>query len=509
MGFTLSVPDKDYRIDSLGAVGPQMPTDPSTFAGTGTAIGTGVVGGAAATARTVDDALPAFTRLGVSPGDQQGGNLYAQDSTADAVMNAPHMDTSPLPKGPLAEQIQAVQNWAKADPTTQGRGARLLGSTARGITILGTGTLFGGPVAGAGTLATVEGYNTFRDVQEGANPVDQNTAVKMAGVTAAVNFAGAFLPLHIGGGAARGLAGLGMNAEITGNAALATSLFGAARAAATVAANPVARLGTAAVINTGFGVTDRYVTSQILADAGYKDMAAQYAPMDGESLSADFVMGLAFGAHAEIAPHVEAMKDRLASGAAPVDAIPPPSMVEAALASRRQDMLARNGAGVPIDPMHANVDTRLQDAALADLLRGREVSVAPEDARAITEGALPDPARGAINDEFLGAMETQHGLLADFSEPKLGPEPDRVYAPEPQPLEGAPAAPAGAAAISPIAAESLRQMAVNHADMPVELGNGVTVAARDLPALLAREMASANGDAGLHDVAMACFLRTQ
>lgn len=511
MGFTLSVPDKDYRIDSLGAVGPQTPTDPSMFQGSGAAVGTGVVGGLAATARTVEDTVVALGKSNAQSELDDSMYWARPDPTGDlAKTYAEQSQAIASVKAPLGEQIQAVQNWAKADPSTQGGGARVLGSTARGLTILGTGSLFGGPVAGAGTLATVEGYNTYRDVQEGPNPVDQNTALKMAGVTAAANFAGAFLPLKLGGGAAKGLMGLGMSAEVAGNSGLATSLFGAARAAATVAANPVARLGTAALINTGFGATDRYVTSQILANAGYKDMAAQYAPMDSESLSADFIMGLAFGAHAEIAPHVEALRDRVMNGAAPpVDAVPPPSMVEAALASRRQDMLARNGAGVAIDPLHANIDGDLQHQALESLLRGREVSVSPDDARTITEGALPDPARGAINDEFVGAMEAQHGLLADFTEPKLGSEPDRVYAPEPPPVEGAPVEPMGAASISPIAAESLRQIAANHADMPVELGNGASVRAADLPALLAREMASANGDAKLHDIAMACFLRTQ
>lgn len=501
MGFTLSVPDRQYRLDSEAAQGPQTPTDPSMFQGSGAAVGTGVVGGLAAVARTVDNTV---NFLGKVAAVQEAAEADPNSGQAEQIFN------TALPKPAFDDQLQSVQDWAKADPSTQGSGARVLGSTARGITIIGTGSLFGGPVAGAATLGGVEGYNTYRDVQQGPNPVDQNTALKMAGLTGAASFAGAFLPLKLGAGAARGLMGLGMNAEVAGNGALATSLFGAARAAAAVTSTVGGRLGTAATANTGFGVANRYATSTVLEDAGYKDMAAQYAPMDSESLAADFIMGLAFGGHAEIAPHVEAMKDRLLNGKpAPVDALPTASMVEAALVSRRQDMLARNGAGVPIDPARANLDTSLQDDALSNLLRGRDVSVSPDDARTITEGALPDPGRGAINDEYLASADAEHGLLADFGELDKAPvQPLAEIAPR---EEGAPGPPAaeGAAGIDPLATESMHQIAGAHPELPVDLGNGVSVRAADLPNILAREMANANADSKLHDVAMACFLRTQ
>lgn len=493
MGFTLSVPDKDYRINSLAAVGPQTPDAPSTFEGAGTAVGTALVGGLADVKQTAGDTLAASARANAEIGLLE--NPWA-DPTGEGLAQL----RAEQPDPHANDHMEAVHAWARADPTSQGAGARLLGSTARGVEIMGLGTLFGGPVAGAGTLAATEGYTDLRESR--AAGVDETTALKKAAITTAFTGAGAFLPFHIGGGAAKGLAGLGMSAEVAGNATLATSLYGAARAAATVAANPVAKLGTAALVNTGFGMTDRYFTSSVLADAGYKEMAEQYAPTDSQAMAADFIMGLAFGAHAQISEH-------LAERQAGVAAQPPASLIESALASRKEDMLTRNGAGVAIDPMRANLDTRLQDEALNNLLRGRDTGVSAEDARTMIEGALPDPARGAINDEFIGAMHDEHGLLADFTEPKLGPEPERVYAPEPAPVEGAPAEPAGTASVSPIAAESLRQLAANHADMPVELGNGVTVTAAELPGILSREMAAANGDAKLHDVAMACFLRTQ
>ncbi len=493
MGFTLSVPDRQYRLDSEAAQGPQTPTDPSMFQGTGSAVGTGVVGGGAAVARTAANAV---NFLGRVAGVQEAAEADPTSGQAEQLFNAPAM------KPAFDDQIQAVQDWAKADPSAQGSGARVLGSTARGITILGGGSLFGGPVAGAGTLATVEGYNTYRDVQQGPNPVDQATALKMGGLTAAAAGLGAFLPLKLGSSAATSLAGLGMRAEVAGNGALATSLFGAARAAATVSSTVVGRLGTAAAVNTGFGVANRFATSAVLENAGYKDMAAQYAPLDAEALTADFVMGLAFGGHAEFAGHGAPARTEVDPAAKP-----PPSMVEAALASRRQEMLARNGVGVPIDPAHANLDTSLQDGALSDLLRGREVSVSPDNAKSIVEGALPDPARAVVNDEYLAAAEAEHGLLADFSEPERVP-PKAAEPPTSREESAAPPAAEGAAGIDPLAAESMHQIAGAHPDLPVDLGNGVQVRAADLPKVLAQEMASANNDAKLHDVAMACFLRT-
>lgn len=666
MGFTLSVPDRQYRLDSEAAQGPQAPTDPSMFQGTGAAVGTSLVGAAGAVGRTAADTLSSSARANAEIGLIE--NPWA-DLTGEGLAQ---LHAEPTPPKEQDANMQALQDWSKADPSTQGTGARLLGSTARGIAILGLGTLAGGPVAGAGTLATVEGYNTLRDVQQGPNAVDQTTALKMAGLTGLTAGAGAFLPLKLGSSAATSLAGLGMSAEVAGNGALATTLFGAARAAATVTSTIAGRLGTATLANTGFGIANRYATSSVLEDAGYKDMAAQYAPMDSEALTADIVMGFAFGVHGEFASRGAAAK-------------PPPSMIEAALASRRQEMLARNGVGVPVDPLHANLDTSLQDEALSNLLRGREVSVAPDKAQTLVEGALPDPARAAVNDEFLTAAAEQHGLLADFGEVEpagptamdvaranntfTGQAPDagrRVGMTQPKgtpvdklfsnfadalpknwrdmsgqgrtreqmqaenlarfraamfgradakpnqskldevtshdyPFPGGlvarveaaksgntrvrvmdndtvvaaariqkgmidsiasaqggkgvgldllrlldrekianvdevpdrspgfvaaqkkvisereagaqerakPLPPVeGAAGIDPLATESMHQIAGAHPDLPVDLGNGVQVRAADLPKVLAQEMANANTDAKLHDVAMACFLRT-
>lgn len=493
MGFTLTTPDKDYRINSLAALSPAVPEAPGTFAGLGSAVGTSAVGAVGDVARTAADTLTSSSQANAALGLTE--NPFA-DPTGEGLAQL----RSEAPQKPLFdEQLTQLHEWSRLDPTTQGGGSRLLGSTVHGLTVFGAGTLLGGPIAGAGTLAATEGYNTLRDTQ--AQGVDQTTALKMAGLTGATSFAGAFLPLKIGGGAATSLAGLGMRAEIAGNEALASTLYGTARAAATAATNTGAKLGVAATINAGFGVADRYASSSILNDAGYKDMAAQYQPLDSEALAADLILGAAFGLHGHLSERPETVATEAAK--------PPPSLIESALASRRQEMVARGGAGIPIDPMHANLDVTLQDNALSDLLHGRDVNVAPEHAAEIIQGAVPDLVRREVNDAFIERAEEQHGLLADFSEPAR----QEVTRPEiPAPLPEQPRAEgeqAPAAAISDLSQESLRQLAAGHPDMQVELGNGQSVAAADLPKLMAKELAQADADAGLHDVAMACFMRTQ
>jgi len=503
MGFTLSVPDRQYRLDSEAAIGQAIPDSPTLFQGTGAAVGTSVVSGAADVARTAGDTLAASARANAEIGLIE--NPWA-DPTGEGLAQ---LRAEPRPTRGPNDPMQALQDWARADPTTQGGGARAIGGVVRGLEIIGLGSLAGGPFGGVGTLAATEGYNDYREST--AAGIDETTALKKAGVTAAFSGAGALLPLGIGKGAAKTLAGLGMRAEVAGNEALASTYYGAARAAASVATAP--RIATAAVINTGFGATNRYVTSQILADAGYKDMAAQYEPLDGQALAADFIMGMAFGGQETINRFTKFVGTSLAKDVAwgyslLRDRLIPQSAIDAALGTRRQEMLTRNGAGIAVDPATANLDLRLQDESLANLLRGRDTGISSQDAHAVIEGMLPDPGRAEVNDQFIAHMEQEHGLLADVSEPILreaAPLPAETASPL---MSEATGEAEGMPGISPVAAESLRQMAARYPDLDIGLNNGTSVRLADLPNLLAQEMAQAHSDAKLHDVAMACFLST-
>lgn len=81
------------------------------------------------------------------------------------------------------------------------------------------------------------------------------------------------------------------------------------------------------------------------------------------------------------------------------------------------------------------------------------------------------------------------------------------------PLEGAkPAAPAAPAAegakLSPLAGEQMRQLAIDHPDLEVQLPDGSTVRAADMGQSVAEQLSTAQSEASLHDIAVACFLRT-
>lgn len=495
MGFISNVQNDDYRINSMGSMAPITELTPDgMFSGTGEAIYKGVAGGLAKVGQSASDLLSASAGSNAELG-------IAENPFVDqpAAMSALHSDTPTA--APFADSLKSVQDWAKADPRTQGVGAQTLGATASGLTVFGLGTLVGGPVAGASLLGGTEGYSDYRESI--AAGIDQKTALEKAGLTGAANFAGAFLPMKITKGAATGLMGLAMRAEVAGNDALATGLFGVAKAAATASTSVIAKLGTASAVNTGFGIANRYLTSSLLDDAGYKEMAAQNAPLDTQSIMADAIMGLAFGG---IDHAFHRSNEAAAKRSSPADR-PGPDLVQQALDARRMEMQSRAGAGIPADPHTATLDAELQDRALGDMLRGKTTEVTPDEANTIVKGSLADPERTTLNIAFNEAGVAVHGDLADFSEPvRVETKPEPFVAQEQQ----VPIVPAaeGEAKLSPIAAESAAQLAARHPDLEVQMPNGQVVKAAELQDAIQQQIAAATSDSKLHDVAVACFLRT-
>jgi hypothetical protein len=488
MGFVSNMPYDDYRLNTMGMDDPATQIRPDgAFSGLTTALGHSIVGGLAAVTRTWD----------AIASSNNGTALYGGDW-----VNPPtEMPTAPgeHPTA-LTEPIKALQEWAKVDPRTTGPAAQVAGATARGLTIMGAGSLLGGPVAGAGLLGGTEGYNDFADSR--AAGVEQTTALEKAGLTGGAAFAGAFLPMAVSGKVALNLAGLGMQAEVAGNSALANVLFGAGRAAAVMSANVAARLGTAAAVNTGFGMANRYLTSNLLESAGYHDMAAQYKTLDGQAIASDAVLGLAFGGFGLAE---EVIGRRLGALERPDQAT-----IQAAFDVRRQEMLARGTGGLPTDPHTANLDLELQDRALADTLRGRDVQVDPAEARRIVEGSLLDPERVQAHEDWIAANQKLLGDLAETAYPVRMDLPVQPFA---VPEEGLarPAVPPtaeGAAKLDPMVQEQARQLAARAPDLDVQLPDGTTVKAADMQQAMAEQMAKASKDSSLIDVATACFLRT-
>lgn len=460
MGFMANTPGDANRVASMGADNPitELTAD-SMFSGTPGAVARGVVGGAAAVGRTAYDALSGAnksTELTYDP------NANVQQTLADTSTMSPEID----------DALKRTQEWAKIDPRVSGVGAQTLGSLAHGATVFGLGTLAGGPAAGAGITGVTEGYNDYRDSV--AAGVDPTTAAEKAFGTGAFAAAGAFLPMKFGGVGVKGL---------------------------------TASVGGGAAVNTGFGVAQRYLSSEILDANGYKDMAAQYRPLDAQSMAADAILGAAFGGFAH-AMHGTAGE----AAARPTD-----DLVERAMDARRQDAVTRAGPGIPVDPAHSTLDGELQDRALGNLLRGKPADITADEATTMIGHSMADPERVQLNNDFDDAARGVHGDIADFSEPARVEAEPAPYAlndagepiTKPEAPEGmAPAAAAGGAQISPIHQEQLNQLALRHPDLDVEAPNGSTIKARDLPQALAEHAAQASSDSKLHDVAMACFMRT-
>lgn len=458
MGFSAFVQNDDDRIASMGAMNPVEQLSPDgMFSGTGRALAQGVVGGLADVGRMGLDFLDTVNK---SQELQYDDTRTPQQILADKTPVAPALD----------EQLDRVQQWAKIDPRVAGTGAQVVGSLAHGMTVYGLGSLAGGPVAGAGLLGSTTGYSEYRD--KVAAGVDPTTAAESAFGAGAFAAAGAFLPMKFGG---QGIGGL-----------VKSALGGAA-------------------INTGFGVAQRFLSSEILDANGYHDMAKQYQPLDVQSMVADGIMGLAFGGFAHAAHGSDI----------PAAERPTEPDIEQALDARRNEMTERGAAGIPIDPTTAALHARLNDEALGNMLRAQPADVGADDAHAIVNGSVADPERTQLNDGYQTAGGHVFGDMADFSEParvETAPQPYAVNdAGEPITTpEGAAPQIGGedSTAISPTARETMNQLALRNPDLEVDLPNGRTVRAADLPGELHNDMAQANTDAKLHDVAVSCFLRT-
>ena len=71
-----------------------------------------------------------------------------------------------------------------------------------------------------------------------------------------------------------------------------------------------------------------------------------------------------------------------------------------------------------------------------------------------------------------------------------------------------PAGEATGPSFEPATQATIDQLAARHPDLDIELPDGSTVKASELPQKMQQMMAQAESDAKLHDVAVACFLRT-
>jgi len=452
MGLPIARANDDYLIDAMGASNPVTELHPDgSFNGMASALGKSAIGGIADVSSMVGGLA------------QAGGDKYTGPLPAEPLGGAKTPDEF---KPDFEETLKGVQEWSQMDPATTGKWAQVGGATLKGLEIAGAGSLIAGPVGAGALLGSTTAHTDYQEnIKAGMDPT---TAAEKAGLTGSLAAASAFLPMKFGS---------------TGAVGLAKSMAGGA------------------LINTGTGIAQRALTSELLNHAGYTEMAKQYQPMDAQAMIADGILGLAFGGFAH-----------LTHGEAP----PTKDLIDTALNARRDEMLSRAGPGIPTDPLHANLDSRLQDEALGNMMRGQPSDVSTTDAQNIVEHSLLDPERLEYTGAYEKAMVDVHGAVADMTQPERLPYEAVAKAtadletqvkgeavPEPK-APGETAAPK----LSDTAASSLKQLAAAHPDMEVQLPDGRTVKASDMETQLQASMDKANKDSLLHDVAVACFMRT-
>lgn len=221
------------------------------------------------------------------------------------------------------------------------------------------GTLIGGPIGGAAAVSGLQGFSEFEHLR--AQGVDLSTAQDVALVHGVTAGAGTLIPMSIGLRAGGVLAeSVGSQIARTGESALRNATAAAARAAPDIA--------YAAGTNVAMGMALRGVTSSLLSERGYDDMAAQYRVFDSQALAIDAVLGVAFGG---VGRFINSRGE----------AVNPPEFsrtdIDAALtANIAQHAEIHTAPGIPINVLSRNAHAQALQKAMRDLSEGQPVDVA-------------------------------------------------------------------------------------------------------------------------------------
>jgi hypothetical protein len=143
----------------------------------------------------------------------------------------------------------------RPDPSNMGTVAQIGHSLGSVLTMGLAGGLIAGPTGAAAAIGSGSYYDKFKELR--GQGVDEDTAMKVSGVTGAVMGIGAALPAFMGKAiTTQVLSGIGMNVPL--------------------------------------GVAERGATANILEGAGYKEMASHYKMLDYTAIATDAVLGAAF-----------------------------------------------------------------------------------------------------------------------------------------------------------------------------------------------------------------------
>lgn len=399
----------------------------------------------------------------------------------------------------LAEQqVRALT----PDPGTTGTAGQVLFSLAEVGGQAAAGTLLGGLPGAAAAVGGIQGFSDYEKSR--ADGVDYGTAVEKGLVTGGTAALGAVLPMSLG------LRAGGVVAEGMG---VALSRGGSA---AGIAAGAVARaapdLFYSAGTNVAMGMAQRGLSAEILRRGGYEDMARQYDVFDSQALAVDAVLGIAFGGLGRfINSRGENVSVRNAETAE----------IDAALTSSSHlNYEVTASPGVPVSVLSRNAHARAMDKAMTDTLAGH-----PVDVGSLMDGAefiQRRPRVDLASQEVRKAMGLPDAAIRDTDAVRFDDVAGANYLATPKPrtreqiqqdeMAGAERAIRGedSRAAEADTLEAQRAIAENP-ELQVHVVNPddstTVVRAADLMAEADRDVANAQHDANLFDIAVSCFLR--
>ncbi|MER2926836.1 hypothetical protein [Serratia nevei] len=399
----------------------------------------------------------------------------------------------------LAEQqVRALT----PDAGTTGTAGQVLFSLAEVGGQAAAGTLLGGLPGAAATVGGLQGFSDYEKSR--AEGVDYGTAVEKALVTGGTAALGAVLPMSLG------LRAGGAVAEGVG-AALTTGGT-AAGAAAGAVARAAPDLLYSAGTNVAMGMAQRGLSAEILRRGGYEDMARQYDVFDNQALAVDAVLGIAFGG---LGRFINSRGESVAVRSAE------PAEIDAALTSSSHlNYEVTASPGVPVSVLSRNAHARAMDKAMTDALAGH-----PVDVGSLMDGAefiQRRPRVDLASQEVRKAMGLPDAVIRDTDAVRFDDVAGANYLATPKPrtreqiqqdeIAGAERAIRGEESRATEADTLEAQRAISdNPDLQVHVVNPddstTVVRAADLMAEADRDVANAQHDANLFDVAVSCFLR--
>ena len=440
MGFLNPQGDDLARIDAMpGAT--DVPLAGATE-GLATAVPKGVAG--------------AFAKMADLSNDFLDTDVGQTVSLALPFARAAHNVMTPEMRENANAATKAAAEWAAtgSDPRKTGTAGRIFTGTTEGLTLGLAGGAVAGPWGAAGLLGATEGYASYKEAK--AQGVDETTAREQGGITGITSAIGAFLPLKYG-------------------KELWQTIVG----------------GTAA--NVTLGAAQRGLTSEVLKAHGYDDLASQYQVFDHEAMTADLILGAAFG-----------WMGHYSHGAAKaID----PADVDAAAAVATEEHFNRSAPGVPTDPQAATLHADTMADALRALADGDLPDVPADRAQALVDNVVADPIHDMVAPLHEAAQLELPGFesaAADIKPIELPLEEIPPPKPEPAPTaEGAtPDVP-----LDDFHGSMLDHLVHNYGDETYVTDDGRELTYRQLANEMQAQRNEADAFAKLHDVAAACALR--